>query len=198
MSCLENQLQPQCIVSAYIEADLTVKHTDKQEGQCVELKEPMKDQKQQTYWQETGRWVGCEESFDPQAGVWATSSISYLTFKSLIQLRRTMNTGVTIFDCEEQTFASIAEKMVNEMVNKKEIKPESKEGVLKSLLQNHRYSFNYLTVTQTQMTHMYDAVLKAAYEVQHLAQGKLTQHGAPVEIKPVIMSLTTKPQCLSA
>ncbi|KAK1881345.1 Band 3 anion exchange protein [Dissostichus eleginoides] len=100
----------------------------------------MKDQKQQTYWQETGRWAGCEESFDPQAGVWATSSISYLTFKSLIQLRRTMNTGVTIFDCEEQTFASIAEKMVNEMVNKKEIKPESKEGLLKSLLQNHSQS----------------------------------------------------------
>ncbi|KAL3051463.1 hypothetical protein OYC64_001668 [Pagothenia borchgrevinki] len=100
----------------------------------------MKDQKQQTYWQETGRWAGCEESFDPQAGVWATSSISYLTLKSLIQLRRTMNTGVTIFDCEEQTFASIAEKMVNEMVNKKEIKPESKEGVLKSLLQNHSQS----------------------------------------------------------
>ncbi|KAK5905949.1 hypothetical protein CgunFtcFv8_001856 [Champsocephalus gunnari] len=97
----------------------------------------MKDQKQQTYWQETGRCAGCEESFDPQAGV---SSISYLTFKSLIQLRRTMNTGVTIFDCEEQTFASIAEKMVNEMVNKKEIKPESKEGVLKSLLQNHSQS----------------------------------------------------------
>ncbi|KAI4807441.1 hypothetical protein KUCAC02_027248 [Chaenocephalus aceratus] len=97
----------------------------------------MKDQKQQTYWQETGRCTGCEESFDPQAGV---SSISYLTFKSLIQLRRTMNTGVTIFDCEEQTFASIAEKMVNEMVNKKEIKPESKEGVLKSLLQNHSQS----------------------------------------------------------
>lgn len=104
------------------------------------MKEPMKDQKQQTYWQETGRWAGCEESFDPQAGVWATSSISYLTLKSLIQLRRTMNTGVTIFDCEEQTFASIAEKMVNEMVNKKEIKPESKEGVLKSLLQNHSQS----------------------------------------------------------
>lgn len=60
---------------------------------CVELKKLMKDQKEQTYWQETGRWAGYEESYDPQSGVWASSSITYLTFKSLIQLRRTMNTG---------------------------------------------------------------------------------------------------------
>ncbi|XP_073345820.1 solute carrier family 4 member 1b (Diego blood group) [Pagrus major] len=100
----------------------------------------MKDQKQESYWQETGRWGGYEESFDPQSGMWASSHISYLTFKSLIQLRRTMNTGVTLFDCEERTLAGIAEKMVNEMVNKKEIRPGDKEGVLNSLLQNRSQS----------------------------------------------------------
>ncbi|KAM6897662.1 solute carrier family 4 member 1b (Diego blood group) [Xenentodon cancila] len=100
----------------------------------------MRDQEQQAYWQETGRWAGYEESFDPQAGVWACSHISYLTFKSLIQLRRTMNTGVTIFDCEEKTLATIAEKMVGEMVTKKEIRSGDKEGVLKSLLQNRSQS----------------------------------------------------------
>uniref|UniRef100_A0A671U706 Anion exchange protein n=1 Tax=Sparus aurata TaxID=8175 RepID=A0A671U706_SPAAU len=105
---------------------------------CVasELKELMKDQKQESYWQEMGRWGGYEESIDPQSGMWASSHISYLTFRSLIQLRRTMNPGVTILDCEERTLASIAEKMVNEMVNKREIRPGDKEGVLKSLLQN--------------------------------------------------------------
>ncbi|XP_036938186.1 solute carrier family 4 member 1b (Diego blood group) isoform X1 [Acanthopagrus latus] len=109
---------------------------------CVasELKELMKDQKQESYWQEMGRWGGYEESIDPQSGMWASSHISYLTFRSLIQLRRTMNPGVTIFDCEEQTLAGIAEKMVNEMVNKNEIRPGDKEGVLKSLLQNRSQS----------------------------------------------------------
>uniref|UniRef100_A0A8C5DGA7 Anion exchange protein n=1 Tax=Gouania willdenowi TaxID=441366 RepID=A0A8C5DGA7_GOUWI len=101
--------------------------------------ELMKDQKEQTYWQETGRWAGYEESYDPNAGVWASSHISYLTFKSLIQLRRSMNTGVSIFDCEEKTLATLAEKMVTEMVNKKEIRPGDREEVLKSLLQDSRY-----------------------------------------------------------
>ncbi|XP_072312451.1 solute carrier family 4 member 1b (Diego blood group) isoform X2 [Eucyclogobius newberryi] len=96
----------------------------------------MKDQKE-GYWQETGRWVGYEESFDPQAGVWAASHISFLTFKSLIQIRRTMNTGVILFNCEEQSLATIAEKMVKELVNKKEIRPGDRDGVLKALLQNH-------------------------------------------------------------
>ncbi|XP_038591512.1 solute carrier family 4 member 1b (Diego blood group) [Micropterus salmoides] len=112
-------------------------------AQCqryVALKELMKDQKQETYWQETGRWGGYEESFDPQTGVWASSHISYLTFKSLIQLRRTMNTGVMIFNCDERTLTGIAEKMVSEMVNKKEIRPGDQEGVLRSLLQNRSQS----------------------------------------------------------
>uniref|UniRef100_A0A3Q1GM61 Anion exchange protein n=1 Tax=Acanthochromis polyacanthus TaxID=80966 RepID=A0A3Q1GM61_9TELE len=105
----------------------------------VELNELMKDQ-QETYWQETGRWAGYEESYDPQAGVWGSSHISCLTFKSLIQLRRSMNTGVTLFDCEEKTLATIAEKMVGEMVNKKEIRPGDREEVLKALLQNRSQS----------------------------------------------------------
>ncbi|XP_060951168.1 solute carrier family 4 member 1b (Diego blood group) [Limanda limanda] len=100
----------------------------------------MTDQKQETYWQETGRWAGYEETFDPQSGAWASPHISYLTFKSLIQLRRTMNTGVTIFDCEERDLNTIAEKMLNEMVNKKEIRPGDREGVLKALLQNRSQS----------------------------------------------------------
>uniref|UniRef100_A0AAQ5Z2S5 Anion exchange protein n=1 Tax=Amphiprion ocellaris TaxID=80972 RepID=A0AAQ5Z2S5_AMPOC len=121
----------------------------------VELNELMKDQKQETYWQETGRWAGYEESYDPQAGVWGSSHVSYLTFKSLIQLRRSMNTGVTLFDCEEKTLATIAEKMVSEMVNKKEIRPGDREEVLKALLQNRRYALrHHPTVTQTQMTYI--------------------------------------------
>ncbi|KAK9530397.1 hypothetical protein VZT92_011901 [Zoarces viviparus] len=124
-----------------VEASWSTKANPSAECQrYVELKELMKDPKQQSYWQETGRWAGYEESFDPQAGVWASSSISYLTFKSLIQLRRAMNTGVTIFDCEERTLSGIAEKMVTEMVNKKEIRPGDREGVLKSLLQNRSQS----------------------------------------------------------
>uniref|UniRef100_A0A6Q2XT45 Anion exchange protein n=1 Tax=Esox lucius TaxID=8010 RepID=A0A6Q2XT45_ESOLU len=104
----------------------------------VKLAELMKNQ-EQCYWQDTGRWMGYEESYDPQAGGWGTSHISYLTFKSLIQLRRTMNTGVVMLDREERSLPSIAEKMVDELIKKKEIRPGDRDGVLRSLLQNRRH-----------------------------------------------------------
>uniref|UniRef100_A0AAQ6IDT3 Anion exchange protein n=1 Tax=Anabas testudineus TaxID=64144 RepID=A0AAQ6IDT3_ANATE len=121
-------------VEAALNTNINTSHSAEYQT-FVEQRELMKDQKQETYWQETGRWVGYEESLDPRAGVWASSQISYLTFKSLVQLRRAMSTGVTIFDCEEKTLAAIAEKMVKEMVNKKEIRAGDQEGVLKSLIQ---------------------------------------------------------------
>uniref|UniRef100_A0AAV2LG74 Anion exchange protein n=1 Tax=Knipowitschia caucasica TaxID=637954 RepID=A0AAV2LG74_KNICA len=108
----------------------------------------MNDQRE-AYWQETGRWAGYEESFDPQSGVWASSNISFLTFKSLIQIRRTMNTGVSLFNCEEKNYAAVAEKMVKELVNKKEIRAGDREGVLRALLQNHSPSSNAETQALT-------------------------------------------------
>lgn len=44
-------------------------------------------------WQETARWVGFEENLNPATGIWGASHASYLTFRSLIQLRKTMATG---------------------------------------------------------------------------------------------------------
>uniref|UniRef100_A0A4W5JDP3 Anion exchange protein n=1 Tax=Hucho hucho TaxID=62062 RepID=A0A4W5JDP3_9TELE len=103
----------------------------------VELNELMKDQQnQQGFWQETGRWVGYEESYDPEAGGWGPSHISYLTFRSLIQLRRTMNTGVVMLDRVESSLSGIAEKIVDELLKKEEIRPSDRDGVLRSLLQN--------------------------------------------------------------
>uniref|UniRef100_A0A8C1MW55 Anion exchange protein n=1 Tax=Cyprinus carpio TaxID=7962 RepID=A0A8C1MW55_CYPCA len=57
------------------------------------MNESVKNPNQQSYWQEMGRWVGFEETYDVEAGHWGPSHISYLTFKSLVQIRRTMNTG---------------------------------------------------------------------------------------------------------
>ena len=59
----------------------------------VELNELMGTPGQPGYWQETGRWVSYEENYDPEAGGWSQSHISYLTFTSLVHLRRTLNTG---------------------------------------------------------------------------------------------------------
>ncbi|XP_072299053.1 solute carrier family 4 member 1a (Diego blood group) [Eucyclogobius newberryi] len=85
-------------------------------------------------WQETARWVGFEENLNPATGKWSGSHVSYLTFKSLIQLRKAMSTGAFIFDLDASSLSTVAEKVVDELLNKGEIRAVDREALLRSLL----------------------------------------------------------------
>ncbi|XP_028267499.1 solute carrier family 4 member 1a (Diego blood group) [Parambassis ranga] len=85
-------------------------------------------------WQETARWLGYEENFDPATGKWAPSHVSYLTFKSLIQLRKTLSSGAVIFDLNASSLSSVAEKVVDELLSKNEIRSSDRDGLLRALL----------------------------------------------------------------
>uniref|UniRef100_A0A8C2IZS3 Anion exchange protein n=1 Tax=Cyprinus carpio TaxID=7962 RepID=A0A8C2IZS3_CYPCA len=106
----------------------------------VEMNESVKNPNQQRYWQEMGRWVGFEETYDVEAGRWGPSHISYLTFKSLVQIRRTMNTGLMMLDREEKTLSSVIEKIVDALVSKKEIQPGDRDKVLQALMRKQSQS----------------------------------------------------------
>ncbi|KAJ8389965.1 hypothetical protein AAFF_G00112500 [Aldrovandia affinis] len=112
-------------------------------GDCqayVELNEFLKDQNQEGYWQETGRWVGYEESYDMGERNWGPSHISYLTFKSMIQLRKTISTAAVLLDLGESSLSGVAEKVVDELVSKREIRQNDREGLLRALLQRRSQS----------------------------------------------------------
>ncbi|MEQ2298817.1 Band 3 anion exchange protein [Ameca splendens] len=85
-------------------------------------------------WQETSRWVGYEENLDPATKQWGPSHVSYLTFKSLLQVRRAMNTGAIIFDMNASNLSSVAEKIVDELVSKNEIRSTDRDALLRALL----------------------------------------------------------------
>ncbi|XP_061605643.1 solute carrier family 4 member 1a (Diego blood group) [Phyllopteryx taeniolatus] len=91
-------------------------------------------------WQETGRWVGFEENFNAAAGEWGPSHTSYLTFKSLIQLRKTMSTGAVIFDLNASSLSSVAENVVDALVNKNEIRASDRDALLRALLMRRSQS----------------------------------------------------------
>ncbi|XP_064172525.1 band 3 anion exchange protein-like isoform X2 [Anguilla rostrata] len=125
------------------DAPLNLNTNANSRGDClayVELNEYMRDQNQEGYWQETARWVGYEESYDPEGGAWGPSHISYLTFKSLLQLRRAMTSGVVLLDLAERSLAGVAERVVEELVSKKEIRQGDREALLRSLLQKRSQS----------------------------------------------------------
>ncbi|XP_077474338.1 solute carrier family 4 member 1a (Diego blood group) [Stigmatopora argus] len=91
-------------------------------------------------WQETGRWVGFEENFNARTGKWGPSHMSYLTFKSLIQLRKTISTGAVIFDLNASSLSSVVENVVDALVNKNEIRASDRDALLRALLMRRSQS----------------------------------------------------------
>ncbi|XP_065109430.1 solute carrier family 4 member 1b (Diego blood group) [Paramisgurnus dabryanus] len=91
--------------------------------------------------QDMGRWMGYEETYDVEAGCWSPSAhVSYLTLKSLVQIRSTMNTGVVMLDREEKTLSSIIEMIVDALVSKSEILAGDRDKVLQTLMHNQSQS----------------------------------------------------------
>ncbi|XP_036943993.1 solute carrier family 4 member 1a (Diego blood group) [Acanthopagrus latus] len=91
-------------------------------------------------WQETSRWMGYEENLNTATGKWGPSHVSYLTFKSLIQLRKTMSTGAMIFDLNAGSLSAVAEKVVDELLSKNEIRASDRDGLLRALLMRRSQS----------------------------------------------------------
>uniref|UniRef100_A0A146VAG2 Anion exchange protein n=1 Tax=Fundulus heteroclitus TaxID=8078 RepID=A0A146VAG2_FUNHE len=85
-------------------------------------------------WQETSRWVGFEENLDPNTRQWGPSHVSYLTFKSLLQVRRAISRGAIIFDMNASNLSAVAEKIVDELLGKNEIRPSDRDSLLRALL----------------------------------------------------------------
>ncbi|XP_044037316.1 solute carrier family 4 member 1a (Diego blood group) [Siniperca chuatsi] len=91
-------------------------------------------------WQETSRWVGYEENFNPATGKWGPSHVSYLTFRSLIQLRKTMSTGAVIFDLNASSLSAVAEKVADELLNQNAIRTTDRDVLLRALLMRRSQS----------------------------------------------------------
>uniref|UniRef100_A0A8C1VRJ0 Anion exchange protein n=1 Tax=Cyprinus carpio TaxID=7962 RepID=A0A8C1VRJ0_CYPCA len=140
------------------------------------MNESVKNPNQQSYWQEMGRWVGYEETYDVEAGHWGPSHISYLTFKSLVQIRRTMNTGVMMLDREEKTLTSIIEKIVDALVSKKEIQPGDRDKVLQALM--HKQSQSVETQPLTSGVEMEKFSVTEKRDATHTAEASMVLVGA--------------------
>ncbi|XP_017274872.1 solute carrier family 4 member 1a (Diego blood group) [Kryptolebias marmoratus] len=91
-------------------------------------------------WQETGRWVGYEENLDYTTGTWGPAHISYLNFRSILQVRRALSTGAIIFDVAASTLSSVAERMVDELLSRNEIRSSDRDALLRALLMRRSQS----------------------------------------------------------
>lgn len=66
-------------------------------------------------WKETARWIKYEEDVEEGADRWGRPHVASLSFHSLLNLRRCLETGVVLMDLEEKDLPSVAYRIVEQV-----------------------------------------------------------------------------------
>ncbi|XP_044014889.1 anion exchange protein 3 [Aphidius gifuensis] len=90
-------------------------------------------------WRETARWIKYEEDVEEGADRWGRPHVASLSFHSLLNLRRCLETGVVLLDLEEKDAAGLSYRVVEQMVIEELILPEDRAVVMRALLLRHRH-----------------------------------------------------------
>ncbi|XP_078083953.1 anion exchange protein 3-like [Mustelus asterias] len=105
----------------------------------VELNELVMGKNNEMMWQETARWIKFEEDVVSETYKWGKPHVASLTFRSLLELRKTIAQGAVLLDLEQKTLPGIAQLVVENMVITDQIKSEDRANVLRALLVKHSH-----------------------------------------------------------
>uniref|UniRef100_A0A3Q3GTY0 Anion exchange protein n=1 Tax=Labrus bergylta TaxID=56723 RepID=A0A3Q3GTY0_9LABR len=123
----------------------------------VELNELVIDRNQELQWRETARWIKFEEEVEEETERWGKPKVPSLSFRSLLELRKTMSHGAVLLDLKQGTLPGIAQQVVEQMVISDQIKAEDRANVLRALLLRHRskhQSVNHLSIINLSIIHL--------------------------------------------
>uniref|UniRef100_A0A8C5X8C1 Anion exchange protein 3 n=1 Tax=Malurus cyaneus samueli TaxID=2593467 RepID=A0A8C5X8C1_9PASS len=90
------------------------------------------------HWRETARWIKFEEDVEEDTARWGKPHVASLSFRSLLELRKTIAHGAVLLDLEQTTLPGIAHLMVETMIISDQIRAEDRANVLRALLLKHR------------------------------------------------------------
>lgn len=69
-------------------------------------------------WKETARWIKYEEDVQEGSDRWGKPHVASLSFHSLLNLRRCLETGVVLLDLNEKDLPAVAYRVVEQVINK--------------------------------------------------------------------------------
>uniref|UniRef100_A0A671P5U7 Anion exchange protein n=1 Tax=Sinocyclocheilus anshuiensis TaxID=1608454 RepID=A0A671P5U7_9TELE len=105
----------------------------------VELNELIMDKNQEMQWRETARWIKFEEDVEEETDRWGKPHVASLSFRSLLELRKTISHGAVLLDLDQKTLPGIAHQVVEQMIISDQIKAEDRANVLRALLLKHSF-----------------------------------------------------------
>ncbi|XP_056599344.1 anion exchange protein 2a isoform X1 [Triplophysa dalaica] len=105
----------------------------------VELNELLMDKNQEMQWRETARWIKFEEDVEEETDRWGKPHVASLSFRSLLELRRTISHGAVLLDLDQKTLPGIAHQVVEQMIISDQIRAKDRANVLRALLLKHSH-----------------------------------------------------------
>lgn len=105
----------------------------------VELNELIMDKNQEMQWRETARWIKFEEDVEEETDRWGKPHVASLSFRSLLELRKTISHGAVLLDLDQKTLPGIAHQVVEQMIISDQIKADDRANVLRALLLKHSH-----------------------------------------------------------
>ncbi|KAK7938892.1 hypothetical protein WMY93_002218 [Mugilogobius chulae] len=90
-------------------------------------------------WKERARWIKFEEDVEEETGRWGKPHVASLSFRSLLELRRTISHGAVLLDLEQTKLPAIAHLVVETMIISDQIRAEDRANVLRALLRKHTH-----------------------------------------------------------
>ncbi|KAL1280479.1 hypothetical protein QQF64_015079, partial [Cirrhinus molitorella] len=105
----------------------------------VELNELLMDKNQEMHWKETARWIKFEEDVEEETERWGKPHVASLSFRSLLELRKTISHGAVLLDLEQKTLPGIAHQVVEQMIISDQIRAQDRANVLRALLLKHSH-----------------------------------------------------------
>ncbi|KAM4561055.1 anion exchange protein 3 isoform 2-T2 [Fundulus diaphanus] len=105
----------------------------------VELNELIVEKDHEMRWKERARWIKFEEDVEEETDRWGKPHVASLSFRSLLELRRTITHGAILLDLEQNTLPGIAHLVVETMIISDQIRAEDRPSVLRALLLKHSH-----------------------------------------------------------
>uniref|UniRef100_A0A8C4IIS3 Anion exchange protein n=1 Tax=Dicentrarchus labrax TaxID=13489 RepID=A0A8C4IIS3_DICLA len=105
----------------------------------VELNELIVDKDHEMRWKERARWIKFEEDVEEETDRWGKPHVASLSFRSLLELRRTITQGAILLDLEQNSLPGIAHLVVETMIISDQIRAEDRPSVLRALLLKHSH-----------------------------------------------------------
>uniref|UniRef100_A0A8P4G2C8 Anion exchange protein n=1 Tax=Dicentrarchus labrax TaxID=13489 RepID=A0A8P4G2C8_DICLA len=119
----------------------------------VELNELIVDKDHEMRWKERARWIKFEEDVEEETDRWGKPHVASLSFRSLLELRRTITQGAILLDLEQNSLPGIAHLVVETMIISDQIRAEDRPSVLRALLLKHRSQSSWQLQSQPRPGH---------------------------------------------